>query len=83
MRITGLFILLIGLAAGVFTGIAALSSKPAVTEKVGTAAAEPTASPPGILIPAIVAAAGLAVGSGLLMFGSRGYSKQPNPAVRN
>ena len=83
MKVTGLLILVVGLAAGVFTAINALSAKPADATRIGTAAANPDPAVPPVVIPLVVALAGIGIGGGLLLFGSKGYTKEPSPSVRN
>lgn len=83
MKVTGLLILIVGLAAGVFTAINALSSKPSDATKIGTASASPDPALPPVVIPLVVALAGIGIGGGMMLFGGKGYDKIPNPAVRN
>ena len=83
MKVTGLLVLMVGLAAGLFTAINAMSAKPPDATKVGTAAANPDPAVPPVVIPLVIALAGIGVGTGLLVFGGKGYTKEPNPAVRN
>lgn len=83
MKVTGLLILMIGLAAGIFTVVNAMSAKPADATKVGTAAANPDPAVPPVVLPLVVSLAGIGVGGGLLLFGGKGYDKIPDPAVRN
>ena len=83
MKVTGLLILMVGSAAGIFTVINTLAAKPPDATKVGTAAANPDPAVPPVVIPLVVAMACIGVGGGLLLFGSKGYTKEPNPAVRN
>jgi predicted lysophospholipase L1 biosynthesis ABC-type transport system permease subunit len=83
VKVTGLLVLLVGIAAALFTVVNAMSAKPADATKVGTAAANPDPGVPPVVIPLVVAVAGIGVGGGLLLFGSKGYTKEPNPAIRN
>jgi len=83
MKVTGLMILIVGLAAGMFTVVNAMSAKSADATKLGTASASPDAAPPQVVIPLVVALAGIGVGGGMLIFGRRGYDTIPDPAVRN
>lgn len=83
MKVTGLIILVVGLAAGLFTAINALSAKPADATKVGTAASNPDPAVPPVVIPLVVSLAGIGIGGGMLLFGSKGYDTIPDPAVRN
>lgn len=83
MKMTGLLILMVGLAAGIFAAVNTLSAKPADATKIGTAAANPDPAVPPIVIPLVVALAGIGVGGGMLLFGGKGYDKVPDPAVRN
>jgi hypothetical protein len=83
MKVTGLIILIVGLAAGMFTVVNALSAKPADATKVGTAAANPDPAVPPVVLPLIIALAGIGIGGGMMLFGGKGYAKIPDPAVRN
>ena len=83
MKVTGILVLVIGIAAALFTVVNAMSAKNLDNTKVGTAAANPDASVPPVVIPLVVAVAGIGIGGGLVLFGSKGYDRVQNPAVRN
>ena len=83
MKVTGLLLLMVGIAAGIFTGVNAMSAKPAGSDNIGTAASNPDPAVPPVVIPLVISLAGIGVGGGLLLFGGKGYTKEPNPAVRN
>ena len=83
MKVTGILILVIGIAAGLFTAVNAMSAKPADATKIGTAAANPDPAVPPVVIPLVISLAAIGIGTGLLIFGGKGYTREPNPAVRN
>ncbi len=82
MKLTGLILVVIGLAAAMFSVVNVLSAKPPDATKVGTAAANPDPAMP-MVVPVVVALAGIGIGGGILMFGGKGYDHIPDPAVRN
>lgn len=83
MKVTGIALLVIGIAAAIFCVINLASTPPADATKVGTASSSPQASVPPVVVPLVVAIAGIGAGGGMLLFGRRGYDHIPSPAVRN
>lgn len=84
MRLTGIMLIVIGVAAAIFTVVNTMAaSKPSDANTVGTAASNPDKGVPPVVVPLIVAIGGIGAGGGMLLFGQRGYDHVPDPSVRN
>lgn len=79
MRITGIVLVLLGLAAGAVCVFQLTNAAPPTAETPGVG---PTAERPNMTIPLAVCGAAIVIGGFLIMFGRRSYDLTNDPRVR-